>query len=94
MHVLQTGSFKSKKEGKDQKLIQSPHLTQDTTWESNKITLNITHKRAKRLALLQQWPQGYNEHTWKHDKPETQIRKMIHKRSAALERSVLLEGSN
>ena len=39
-HVLQTGGFKSKKEGKDKKLIQkSPHLTQDTTWESNEITI-------------------------------------------------------
>ena len=37
MHVLQTGSFKSKKEGKDQN-NQAPHLTQDTTWES-KITI-------------------------------------------------------
>ena len=35
----------SKKEGKDQETInQVPHLTQDTTRESNKNTTNITNK--------------------------------------------------
>ena len=33
---------------------QVPHLTQATTWESDKNTINITHKRAKRLTLSQQ----------------------------------------
>ena len=34
---------------------QVPHLTQDTTWESDKKTQeNITHKRARRPALSQQ----------------------------------------
>ena len=32
---------------------QIPHLTQDTKWESDKNTRNITYKRAKRLALSQ-----------------------------------------
>ena len=27
---------------------QVPHLTQDTTWESDKTRGNITHKRAKK----------------------------------------------
>ena len=30
---------------------QVPHLSQDTKWESNKITINIRKTRAKRLAL-------------------------------------------
>ena len=35
----------SKKDGKDQETIQSvPQLTQDTTWESNKNTININNK--------------------------------------------------
>ena len=31
-----------------------PHLTKDTTWESDKTQENITHNRAKRPALSQQ----------------------------------------
>ena len=34
---------KSKKEGKDQKSIRVPHLTQDTTWESNKYKIKKRH---------------------------------------------------
>ena len=34
---------------------QVPHLTQDTTWESDKTQENITCKRAKRSALSQQF---------------------------------------
>ena len=34
--------FESKKDDKDQETI--PQLTQDTTWESNKNTINITNK--------------------------------------------------
>ena len=38
-------NFKSKKDYKDQdRYNQVPHLTQDTTWESSKSTINITHK--------------------------------------------------
>ena len=33
---------------------QVAHLTQDTTWESDKTQLNITHKRVKGLAFSQQ----------------------------------------
>ena len=32
-------THKSWEEGKDQESIQSPHLTKDTTWESNKNTI-------------------------------------------------------
>ena len=36
---------KSKKDSKDQESInQLPHLSQDTKWESNKITINIISK--------------------------------------------------
>ena len=41
----------SKEEGKDQESIQT---TQDTVWESDKNTRNITYKRAKRSAFSQQ----------------------------------------
>ena len=34
---------KSKKDSKDQD-NQVPHLSQDTKWETNKITINITNK--------------------------------------------------
>ena len=38
-------TYESKKDGKDQERYnQVPHLTQDTTWESNKNTINITNK--------------------------------------------------
>ena len=43
-----------KVEGKDQEPIQSPHLSQDTAWESGNKQVNITHKRAKRITLSQQ----------------------------------------
>ena len=37
--------LQSKKDDKDQKTNnQVPHLAQDTTWESNKNTINITNK--------------------------------------------------
>ena len=37
--------YKSKKRGKDQERYnQVPHLANDTTWESNKTTINITNK--------------------------------------------------
>ena len=38
-------TYKIKKDGKDlETLNQVLHLTQDTTWESNKDTINITNK--------------------------------------------------
>ena len=86
MHVLQTGSFKRKKEGKNQKLIQSSN-TPDP--EHNKITIKHHTKESQGVSPF---PAGdhkvYNKQTGKHDKPETQKRKMIHKISTALERSV------
>ena len=37
---MRTGSFKSKKEGKDQKMIQSSTTPdQDNTWKSKEITI-------------------------------------------------------
>ena len=46
----------SKKDDKDQESI--PHLSQDTQWESNKITKNITNKSqalSLRVTTRQQW---------------------------------------
>ena len=98
-NVLQTDNFKSKKEGKDQKLIhQTLHLTKDTTWESNKITIKHHTQESQEVN-----PFSTGDHKAttnikrKNDKHETKITKMIHKRSTALERSVkniLLEGLN
>ena len=46
---------------------QVPHLTQDTTWESNKNTINITINSEE----LSPFP-GSNEHTQKHENHKTQ----------------------
>ena len=42
---------------------QVPHLTQKTTWESNKKTINITNKSQEGRSL-----KGSNERTRKHEK--------------------------
>ena len=57
--------LQSKKDGKDQEMIQpSPHLTQDTTWESNKNTINFNHQQEPRgQPFPSRWPQGSNKHT-------------------------------
>ena len=48
---------------------QVPHLTQDTTWESDKTQLNITSKNQEVNPFLAgDWQQGSNEQTRKHDK--------------------------
>ena len=39
--------YESKKGGNDQESIQVPHLTQDTTWESDKSTIKH-HKQEPR----------------------------------------------
>ena len=68
---------------------QVPHLTQDTTWESDKNEINITSK-SQEVSLF---PAGdhkaaISEKTQKHEKHKTQTIQMIHKWSTALERSV------
>ena len=51
--------FKVRKTTKIRKQYnQVPHLTQDTTWESNKNTINITNKRSalsQQVTTRQQW---------------------------------------
>ena len=48
-HIIST-AHKSKKEGKVQELTQSiPHLTQDTTWESD---INMIKHHIKETVLL------------------------------------------
>ena len=65
----------SKKEGKDQELIQSS-TTPDTgyQWESNKLT-NRSHKQEPRgQPFPSRWPQGNNKQTaQKHNKHTTEI---------------------
>ena len=55
----------------------------------------IIYQRTKR-SVPSRLPQGSNLRQYDKDKHETQITKMIHKRSTALERSVrkLLQGLN
>ena len=68
----------SKKEAKLQKQLQYnqvPHLTQDTTWESNKNTIKITNMSLKGQPFPSRWPQGSNEQTQKHKKHKTQTHK-------------------
>ena len=49
--ILTIQLFESKKDGKDQETNnQVPHLTQDTTWESNKNTINI-HKHENHVGV-------------------------------------------
>ena len=82
--------FKVRKTAKIRKRYnQVPHLTKDTTWESNKKSINITNMSQE----LSSFPagdhkQGSNEQMRKLEKHKTQKMKMIHKRSTALEPSV------
>ena len=63
---------------------QAPHLTHGTTWESNKYTIK-NHKQESRE--VSQFPASDHKATMnrrkKHYIHETQITKMIHKRSTA-----------
>ena len=67
---------------------QVPHLTQDTTWESNKNTINITNKSQE----VSPFPAGDHKAAMNRREGTRNTRykktKMIHKRSTALERSV------
>ena len=67
---------------------QVPHLTQDTTWESDKNTIKHHKQEPRGQPFPSRIPQGSNEQTRKHDKLKTYITQMIHKRRTALERSV------
>ena len=65
---------------------QVPHLTQHTTWESNKNTINITNK-SQDVSLF---PSGGHKAAMNGRESMTntrQVRQMIHKRSTALEQS-------
>ena len=67
---------------------QVPHLTQDTTLESDENTIKQPKQEPRGQPFPSRWPQGSNEQTRKHDKHKTLMTQMIHKRSTALERSV------
>ena len=67
---------------------QVPHLTQDTTWESDKNTIKY-HKQEPRGQLFpNRWPHRGNKQTRKHEKHKPLITQMILKRNTTLERSV------
>ena len=69
---------------------QVPHLSQDTKWESNKITINITDKSLE----VSPFPSGDNKATMNRRESMTNRRykynvtQIIQKRSTALEWSV------
>ena len=52
---------------------QEPHLTQDTTRESDKITIWHHKQEPRGQPFPSRWPQGSNEQTRKHDKHNTLI---------------------
>ena len=97
-HILQTNqrhheeetpknnSHKVRKTTKIRKRYnQVPHLTQDTTWESNKNTIT-SPARAKRSALSQQVT---TRQQWESMRNKIHKKQMIHK-STALERLTFL----
>ena len=67
---------------------QEPHLSQNTKWESNKITINITNNSQR----VSPFPIGDHKAAVNGRESMVNIRalttQMIHKRSTALERSV------
>ena len=67
---------------------QVPHLTQDTTWESNKNTINITNKSQEASPF----PAGDHKAAMNRRAKTCKIQdtktQMIHKRSTALKRPV------
>ena len=69
---------------------QVPHLTQDTIWESNKNTINITNKSQE----VRHFPAGDHKAAMKRRESMSNTRhkkaQVIHKRSTALERSLKL----
>ena len=76
---------------------QVPHLAQDTTWESNKNTINIT-KKSQEVSPI---PAGDHKAAMNRRKSVRNTRhtktQMIHKRCTALEpsiKNILLEGLN
>ena len=50
---------------------QVPHLTQDTTWESDKNTFKHHKQDPRGQPFPSRWSQGSNEQTQKHDKHKT-----------------------
>ena len=50
---------------------QEPHLTQDTTWKSDKITIRHHKQEPRGQPFPSRCPQGSNEQTGKHDKHKT-----------------------
>ena len=68
---------------------QVPHLDQDTTWESNKNTLNIT-KKSQEVTLSQKVTtrQTYIEQTRKHEKHKEQKNTNDPQKITALKQSV------
>ena len=67
---------------------QVPHLTQDTTRESDKNTIKHHRQEPRGQPSPSKGPQGSNERTRKHENHKALITQMIHNRSTALKRSV------
>ena len=73
---------------------QIRHLTQDTIWKSSKNTRKYHLQKSQDVSIF--LAGDHNAAKNGQDRHETQITKLIHKRSTALEHSVknLLEGLN
>ena len=67
---------------------QAPHLTQDTTWQTDKNTIKHHKQEPRGQPFPSRWPQGSNEQTRQFDQHKTWITQMIQKRRTALEGSL------
>ena len=84
-HFAACSHIKARKTARIRKRYnQVPHLSQDTTWESNKIAKNITNKSRE----VSPFPSGDHKAAMNRRKIMTNTRQMIHKRSTAMKRSV------
>ena len=72
----------SKKEGKDQELIQSSTTPgPGYQWESHKFTIRHHQREPKGQPFFSRWPQGINEQTQtKAKQKQVSNNKLIHKR--------------
>ena len=85
--IMEANTMKVKKKAKIRKRYnQVPHLTQDTTCESNKNTINITNTSQE----VSPFPAGDHKAAMNRRESlrKTQKTQMIHKRSNVLDRSV------
>ena len=100
---IQTLLFKVRKAAKIWKQYnQVPHLTQDTTWESNKNTINITNKSQEvspfpaddRMAAMNRRKSMRNIRHKNTNDPQEKYRLGTVSKSILLEGLILFQGAN